>query len=423
MAQPSAERAALTTLIERVTSAVDLTSIDTGEQPSNAVASRIDQALSDALAAMKLSGELKDVSPEALLADARRELLELGPLGVLLDDEDVSEIQVIRHDYVVAIQGRRIHPSDVAFSSEQGVARAIRRLCIASGRPLESGEVFVDRRLPKSARLTAVLPPASDQGHMLMIRKPQRADLTLEDLVRSGTISRTMAGLLANCVAARANILVTGALGSGTTSLLGALAAAGSTDDRVVVLQEDDELVFNQPHTVSIVLGDTAETGARAVQAAARMHPDRLVVGSFTGHVAAEVVDAISEGADGVLAAARAPTLRHAVARLAATVASAKPGCTPETAREWLASAFDIAIEVARQRDGRHRVLRVSELRIEGSSLAISDVWSFVIERTAAGGAIEGTFHATGLIPGIADDLAARGVMIDTSIFKRHQTR
>jgi pilus assembly protein CpaF len=229
-----------------------------------------------------------------------------------------------------------------------------------------------------------------------------------------------MAGLFTQCVAARANILVTGAEGAGATTLLGALAAAGSTEDRVVVLQEDDELIFTQPHTISILLGDTAEEGARAVQAAARVRPDRLVVGAFAGPVAAELVDAMGDGVDGVLASARAPTLRQAVLRLTADIAATKPGLVPEVAREWLASVFDLTIEIARLRDGRHRVLRVAELAVEGNRIALRDIFAFNVERTAAGGAIEGTFAPTGVVPGIIEDLAARGVAVDPSIFRRH---
>lgn len=418
----AAHRAALVGLMERVNDAVDLTSLPDGET-TGTLAREISQALHDRVASMKIAGELRDTQSDALILEARREIFELGPIGPMLDDEDVSEIQVLRHDYVVAMHGKKLVPSEVAFTSEQAVARVIRRLAMLSGKPLAEGELFVERRLPRGARLTAVLPPASDQGHMLLIRKPQRADLTLEDLVRSGTMSRTMSSVLSTCIGARANILVTGAIGTGATSLIGALAGAGSTDDRVVVLQEDDELVFNQPHTISILLGDTKDQGARAVQAAAKMHPDRLVVGSLVGHVASEVVEAISQGTDGVLAAVRAPTLRHAVARLTANIAGARVGGSPDTAREALASAFDLAIEVARQRDGRHRVMRVAELHNEGSSIIVQDVWCFMIDRTAAGGTIEGTFYATGHIPAIVEDLTARGFVIDTAVFKRHQTR
>jgi pilus assembly protein CpaF len=419
----AAHRAALVGLMERVNDAVDLARLPEGAQTNDTVSREIAQALHDRVASMKIAGELRDTQPDALIQEARREIFELGPIGPMLDDEDVSEIQVLRHDYVVAMHGKKLVPSEVAFTSEQALARVLRRLAIMSGKPLVDGELFVERRLPRGARLTAVVPPASDQGHMLLVRKPQRADLTLEDLVRSGTLSRTMATLLSTCIGARANILVTGAIGTGATSLIGALAGAGSTEDRVVVLQEDDELVFNQPHTISILLGDAKEHGAKAVQAAAKMHPDRLVIGSLVGHVAAEVVEAISQGADGVLAAVRAPTLRQAVARLSASIAAARPGGTPDTAREALASAFDLAIEVSRQRDGRHRVMRVAELHNEGSSIIVQDVWCFMVDRTAAGGTVEGTFYATGHIPAIVEDLTARGFVIDTAVFKRHQTR
>ena len=416
-ARASAHRVALQSVVDRVAELTDLGPLAGGALADAALGARVEHALHDAVGALR--GQ-PDLDLDELLVGARRELLEHGPLTALFDDEDVTEIQVMRHDYVVAMHGRRQVPADIGFSSEQAVGRVIRRLCVASGKPLAEGEVFVERRLPRGGRLFAVLPRAEDHGHMVVIRKPQRADLTLEDLVRSGTISRAMAGLFTQCVTARANILVTGAVGAGTTTLIGALAGAGSTDDRVVVLQEDDELIFNQPHTISILIGDTPEEGARAVQAAARVRPDRLVVGAFSGPAAAELVDAMGDGVDGVIAGARAPTLRQAVVRLTADIAATKPGIVPEVAREWLTSAFDLAIEIARLRDGRHRVLRVSELVIEGNRIAIRDIFTFAVERTAAGGAIEGSFYPTGVVPGIIEDLGARGVPVDPSIFRRH---
>ena len=255
---------------------------------------------------------------------------------------------------------------------------------------------------------------------MVVIRKPQRADLTLEDLVRSGTISRAMAGLLAQCVAARANILVTGAVGAGTTTLLGALAGAGSTEDRVVVLQEDDELIFNQPHTISILLGDTAEEGAarRAGRGAGAPRSAgggrlRRSGGGRAGRRHGQRHRRRPRGRAGAHPASggAAPDGRHRRDPARAL---------PDVAREWLASVFDLAIEVARLRDGRHRVLRVAELGVEGNGVALRDVFTFTVERTAAGGAIEGSFSPTGVVPRILEDLAARGVPVDPSIFRRH---
>jgi pilus assembly protein CpaF len=410
-------RIALVALMDRVGQAVDLDALP-GVAPDGTVAERIEGALVDASISLPDRG---DLDLDALLVEARREIFEIGPLTPLLEDEDVTEIQVNRHDHVIALHGRRPVPVELGFSSEAAVGRAIRRLCIGAGKPLVEGEAFVDRRLRGGNRMFAVLPSRpDDQGHLMVVRKPQRANLSLEDLVRSGTISRAMASLLSQCVAAHANILVAGAVGAGTTTLLGALAGAGSTEDRVVVLQEEDELVFNQPLTFSLLLGDQPEERARAVQAAVHLRPDRLVVGAFAGMVAGQVVDAMSNGAVGVIAGTPAPTLRQAVLRLAVDIAAGRPGLTTEAARQWLASVFDLAIEVARLRDGRHRVLRVAELGLEEGELAIRDIFTFTVERTAAGGTIEGTFAPTGVVPSLVDDLAVRGVPLDSSIFRRH---
>jgi pilus assembly protein CpaF len=418
--QAAAHRAALARLVERLASAIDLAPLAGGDVPSGIQAS-IDRALAEAAASMRTAGELPaGLDPEVLVGEARRELLDLGPIGPLLEDEYVEEVQVIRHDHVVAMHGKKQVATEIAFTSEDAVARVLRRLCQRAGTPLGHGEAFVDRRLQHGARLFGVVPPASGDSHMLVIRKPHRALSSLDDMVRAGTLSRAMATLLAQAVQGRANVLVTGAVGNGASSLVGALAGAGNIEDRVVVLQEDDELIFNQPHTVSMLIGDTSEEGARAVRAAIRVRPDRLVVGAFAGHVVAEVVDAIGDGVDGVLAAARAPTLRHLASRLPADLAATRAGLALDTAREWLASSFDLVLEVARLRDGRHRVMRLAEFTLDQQSpLGLRDVFSFTVERTAAGGAVEGSFHATGVVPRLAEDLVARGVAIDLSIFKR----
>ncbi|WP_437493119.1 ATPase, T2SS/T4P/T4SS family [Sorangium sp. So ce1014] len=420
-AQAVAHRRALGRLVERLGDKVDLAPLDSGAPPDGALAQRIEQAIAAGAEAMRAAGELpSEIDAEALMADAHRELLTLGPLDRLLDDAEVGEIQVFRHDHVIAMHGRRRAITEVGFSSERAVDRAIRRLCVMAGQPLEGGASFVERTLPKGRRLFAVLPPAATST--LVIRKPQRPDVTLEDLVRNGTISRAMAGLLSQCVLGRGNLLVTGTRDAGTGWLLGALAAAAQPDDRFVVLQDEDELALDQPNTLSIALGSTTAERTRAVQAAVRIRPERVVVSSFSGHVAAEIVDAIGGGMDGVLAAARAPTLRQAVTRLPADIAATRPGITPEAAREWLASSFDLAIEIALLRDGRHRVLRMAELAVENGQIAIRDVFTFVVERTAAGGALEGTFHPSGLVPDIVEDLQSRGLTVDTSTsFRRNR--
>jgi pilus assembly protein CpaF len=419
--QAIAHRAALSKLMERATAGIDTAPLASGEAPPPQLVAALERSLAERAAQLRSSGELPaGLDAEVIIAECRRELFELGPIGPLLEDEYVEEVQVIRHDHIVAMHGKKQVATEIAFTSEAAVARVVRRICVQSGRPLGAEELFVERRLAQRARLFGVLPPASGDGHMLVLRKPQLASSTLEDLVKSGAIARQIATLLHLAVQGRANILVTGSLGAGATVLLGALAAAGSLEDRVVLLQEDDELVVNQPHSVSMLIGDTADEGARAVRAAIRVRPDRLVIGAFAGHVVPEIVDAIGDGTDGVLAAARAPTLRHLVSRLPADMSATRAMLTLDTAREWLASSFDLVLEVTRLRDGRDRVMRVAEFSHSPTNpLELRDIFTFTVERTAAGGTVEGSFQPTGVVPRIAEDLVSRGVPLDLGIFKR----
>ncbi|AKT39969.1 ATPase, T2SS/T4P/T4SS family [Chondromyces crocatus] len=416
----TARQRALSRLMERLGQTVDLRPLAGGGAPDEALTRRLEVGLGEAVMGLRAAGDLPaDVDGDTLVADARRELIQLGPLEALLQDDDVSEIQVFRHDHVVVTHNRRSVAAEVGFSNDAALARIIQRLCVLGGVAQGEGEALIERTLPRGARLLAVLSATPGGGVALTLRKPQRVELSLDDLVRSGTISRGMAGLLAQCVAARANVLVVGSRGSGAAALLGALAAAGGVDERLVALQDDDDLVIQPPHAIGISLGSTNVTAASAVRTAARLRPDRILVHSLSGQVAAELVLAIGDGATGVLAGARAATLRQAIPRLIADIAAARPGVPLEAAREWLASSIDLVVEIARLRDGRDRVFRVADLVMEGGQLAVRDVLTFSVERTAAGGAIEGSFHSSGVIPSIVEDLAARGVNIDTAPLRR----
>ena len=96
----------------------------------------------------------------------------------------------------------------------------------------------------------------------------------------------------------------------------------------------------------------------------------------------------------------------------------------PDAAREWLASSFDVGIELARLRDGRLRVIRVSEVAgIDGGAVSLRDVFQFAVERSAAGGALDGTFSATGYVPRFVEDMRLRGIAVDPGMFDRGSMR
>src|SRR5690606_8173945 len=113
-----------------------------GEPPTPALAGGIERTLAEKASQMRANGELPaGVDADVLVGEARRELFELGPLGPLLEDEYVEELQLIRHDHLVAMHGKKQVATEIAFTSEAAVARLVRRICVRAGRPLQSGEL------------------------------------------------------------------------------------------------------------------------------------------------------------------------------------------------------------------------------------------------------------------------------------------
>ena len=100
-------------------------------------------------------------------------------------------------------------------------------------------------------------------------------------------------------------------------------------------------------------------------------------------------------------------------------------GCRPRPPGNGSAGTFDLVIDVAaRLRDGRQRVVRVGEpAGVEGGEIIVRDIFTFVVERTATGGSVEGTFQATGIAPRVVNDMASRGIHVDSGVFSRPPSR
>ena len=399
-------------LMGRIADAVDLSPLRASPNVPEALAAQIERAARDQANAMRDEGEApQDVDLDAVVRDAHRELVGLGAIGPLLEDEEVSEIHCVRYDQLFTVRSGNTVNEGGGFSSEEALYRVIARLAQQSGEPWRPGETVIERRLPR-ASLVAISPPAS-LTHVVSIRKRRRVESTLEDLVRQSAISRPMAQFLEACVTARANILVSG---SSAGPVLSALASTGSAGERVCVVQDVEEIAVGSAHAVPLTIVDTRKAGEDTVRAASRLRPDRLVVAALAGGVAAATVDAMAEGSEGVLAAIAAPTLRHALSRLVAQLVLHRPGLGLEAMRDVVGESFDLALEVATLPDGRLRVTRVAELGgSDAKGIVARDV--FVFNADPQGG--EGSFSATGVVPRLANDLAARGMKLDPAIFKR----
>ena len=401
-------RLALMTLLDRIADAVDLSQLRTSPNVPDALAAQIERAARDQANAMREEGDAPEgIDLDAVVRDAHRELVGLGAFGPLLEDEEVGEIHCVRFDQLFTVRGGSNAVEPTAFSSEEALHRVIARLAQQSGEPWKPGETVVERRLPRAA-VVAITPPAAT-NHVVSIRKRRRIEASLDELTRAGSISKGMAQFLEACVAARANVLVSG---NAPLPLLSALAAASNGGDRVVVVQDVEEIGVGNAHVANLALDEDC------VRAASKLRADRLVVTQLAGGVAAATVDAMAEGSDGVLAALAAPTLRQGIGRLVNQLALHRPGLSLEVMREVVGEAFDIALEIGSFPDGRLRVTRIAELGgTDAKGIVARDLFVFNADATGGGG--DGSFSATGVVPRIANELAARGMKLDGALFKR----
>lgn len=405
-------------LIRHVEEALDAAVLQGG---SDAAASSIDRALRDKANQLRNSGSLPaNTDIETVITEARTELIGLGPLEPLLHDDDVAEIRIPAYSSIITERVSGMRRAEAPFASEASMMRILRRMCAQCGAPIVDEEHVVERYMQTpGGHLIAVLPPVSQQGASAVVRKQSIAPQTLEDLVRNNAMSRAMATLLTQAVGSKLNILVACASGSDSRAFMSALSSAARPSDQIVVLQEPRSAISVGRDATTLVVQD-ARQGSEVARVATRLGMDMLVVTAFEHDVAAEVIDAIGAGLEGVIAAAHAPSLRHALARVAPEVANSRPGLPVEAVREAIHASFDLLVEYVHMRDGRARVLRIAEpAGVEGKMIALRDIFTFAVERTASGGAIEGSFHPTGIVPKAAEDLQARGMPLDPSLFRR----
>ncbi|CAM5783878.1 TadA family conjugal transfer-associated ATPase [Cellulomonas persica] len=295
----------------------------------------------------------------ATVQAVRAAIFGAGPLQPFLDDPRVSDVLVNGpRDVWVELDGRLIR-TDVDLGSEQDVRALAVRLAAAGGQRLDDGAPTVDARLPDGTRLHAVLPPVAGGSALLSLRVVRSRALSMDELVRVGTVPRELAGVVRALVDARANLLVSGATGAGKTTLLAALLSWARHDERIVVIEEAGELAPDHPHVVRLLARRANVEGvgrvdlAELVRQALRMRPDRIVLGECRGAEVREVMAALNTGHDGGCATVHANTAADVPARLEALAALA--GLSRDATAAQASAAFDAVLHLRRSGPGRTR--------------------------------------------------------------------
>ena len=330
-----------------------------------------------------------------------------GPLEPLVHDDAVTEILIDRYDRIYVERHGKFEDIPYHFRDEEHLLAIIHRILTPLGKKVDHENPMVDARLPDGSRVNVVIPPVAINGPSMVIRIFAAKPLTLEDLVRYGSISQPIIDFLETCVKARLNIAVSGGTGSGKTTLLNLIMGLIPQEERIVTVENVTELRPPESHVRMVRLesqaGNIGGEGAISMRDlvinAMRMRPDRLIIGEIRGSEVLEAFQAINTGHDGSMLSIHANSPRDVLTRMEAMASMSTIAVPLLTIRQQLSTGLNIITHQERLPDGTRKVMKVSEVvGMRGDSIEVQDI--FVFRRTGMeNGRISGNFVATGYIP------------------------
>lgn len=308
----------------------------------------------------------------------------LDVLQELLDNPSITEIMINSDKEIFVEAGGRMQRWDKQFESGDQLEEIINMIVSRINRVVNTSSPIVDARLEDGSRVHVVLPPIALKGPTMTIRKfPE--PITMDKLIRFGSLSEEAAVFLQGLVRAGYNIFISGGTNSGKTTFLNALSQYIPSDERVITIEDSAELqIRNVPNLVSMeTRNENAEGEGRIsmadlIKASLRMSPNRIVVGEVRGAEALDMLNAMNTGHDGSLSTGHANSTKDMLRRLEIMVLSGAGGLPLPAIRGMIGSAIEIVIHLGRTRDKARRVLEISEVTgIENGEITLNTLYQF----------------------------------------------
>jgi pilus assembly protein CpaF len=341
---------------------------------------------------------------EDLLDDICNDVLGYGPLEPLLARDEIADIMVNGSGTVYIEVGGKIQKTGIRFRDNQQLLNICQRIVSQVGRRVDESSPICDARLPDGSRVNAIVPPLAIDGPALTIRKFRRDKLTLEQLVKYGSVSPEGAEILKVIGRCRVNVLISGGTGSGKTTLLNCLTRYIDDDERIVTCEDAAELQLQQPHVVRLetrppnLEGEGQVTMRDLVRNCLRMRPERIIVGEVRGPEAFDLLQAMNTGHDGSMGTLHANMPREALSRLESMITMGGYSLPSRTLREMICGSIDIVIQAARLRDGSRRITHITEVvGMEGDVIITQDLLLYDIVGEDANGNLIGQHRSTGI--------------------------
>ncbi len=364
--------------------------------------------------------ELEEFAGEVLA-----EMTGFGPIEPLLKDPTVNDILINTHRLCFVERSGKLERANVRFKDEAHLLRIINKIVSGVGRRVDESSPLVDARLPDGSRVNVAIRPVSIDGPLVSIRKFAERPYDIDRLIGIDTLNEPMAEVLKAAVRGRISLIISGGTGTGKTTLLNALSRFIPEDERLITIEDAAELQLQQLHVGRLETRPPSIEGRGEIRQrdlvknALRMRPDRIIIGECRGEEAFDMLQAMNTGHEGSMTTIHANSTRDALKRLEQMVAMAAMGLPVASIRSQIASAVTLIAQLQRLPDGRRRMTSVDEITgMEGETVQMHSIFTFVKERTDRDGHVIGHFAATGVRPQFLDALGPYGIHLPAAYFE-----
>ena len=293
----------------------------------------------------------------------------LGILEDLLEMDEVTEIMINGRNHIFIEKAGRIIPYDDSIESEERLQDIIQQIVAKTNRRVNESNPIVDTRLEDGSRVNVVLPPVALDGAVITIRKFAKEKITINQLIKWGTLTREVSDLLEKLVVAGYNIFVSGGTGSGKTTFLNVLSNFIPNDQRVVTIEDSAELQLKSVDNIVRLEARQANSQGEneinirdLIKTSLRMRPDRIIVGEVRGAEALDMVQSLNTGHDGSMSTGHGNSPKDMLARLE-TMVLMGADIPLNAIRSQLAAGIDIMVHLARMPDKTRKVIEINEIQ------------------------------------------------------------
>lgn len=360
----------------------------------------------------KLSGRDRLKYRKVIFAGLRR----LDILSIAMDDESVTEVMVNGAEKIYVEKGGGLEPYPDSFTTPEKLGDVIQQIAAAINRRVNEASPMVDARLEDGSRVNIVLLPIALDGPAVTIRRFPKEPISMEQLIRWGSITEEAAAFLQTLVRCGYNIFISGGTGAGKTTFLGALAEYIPDTERVITIEDSAELrLRNVKNIVRLESRPPNLEGAYEVtirdliRNALRMRPDRIIVGEIRSAEALDMLQAMNTGHDGSISTGHANSAKDMISRIETMVLMGDMDLPLSAIRAQIASGIDILVHLGRLRDRTRRVMGIYEVTgVAENEVGICPLYEFREEGTD-GDRIIGTLEKSSFRLRNTEKLLARG--------------